>query len=158
VLLLEARAHAHLRDNNVSQDAYDLLKNKYGAVPRGAMQVKGKGQMYTYYLLNMPVEQQSALQALAAEEGKATAQVFSVVDRWARKGKTGAPMTPQGRTSKTVMMDSTADGGGGTPELLPPRSPSDGSPNSKGAENPQPDQEANDAATEKDGSNNALSA
>ena len=74
---------------NISHDAYQLLKHRYGALPRGELEVKGKGKMKTYYLLNMPVEQQEHLQVQVKEH----LQVISVVDRWARKGKSSGDMT-----------------------------------------------------------------
>ena len=42
--------------------------------------------MNTYFLLNMPLEQQEAL----AVHEKQNAAVVAVVDRWARKGRGGA--------------------------------------------------------------------
>jgi len=89
---------------NVSEDTYQLLKTRYGAVPRGELEVKGKGKMHTYFLLNMPVEQQEALHASLlghASSSKAPsksselhAASVSVVDRWAVKKVAFAP--PEG--------------------------------------------------------------
>ena len=71
---------------NISETTYQLLKHRYGAVPRGELQIKGKGKMSTYFLLNMPVEQQEALKALAVPN-QLSASLVSVVDRWAKSGK-----------------------------------------------------------------------
>lgn len=73
---------------NISDATYELLKDDFGAVPREPMHVKGKGQMKTYYLLNMPVEQQEALKLLAEKEGAAIAS--KVQDTWARKSAAGS--------------------------------------------------------------------
>jgi class 3 adenylate cyclase len=75
---------------NISDAAYQLLKHKYGAVPRGEIEVKGKGKMHNYYLLNMPVEQQQGLAELAAAMDVSDTNT-PVIDRWARKGENGSP-------------------------------------------------------------------
>jgi hypothetical protein len=67
---------------NVSESTYQLLKDNYGAVPRGEMAVKGKGMMKTYFLLNMPVETQEELRLTMVAE-KPTDQ-GSMTDRWLR--------------------------------------------------------------------------
>ena len=72
---------------NISEVTHELLKKRYGAVPRGELNIKGKGKMKTYFLLNMPVEQQEALAAIAAPP-TLDAGIVQVVDRWAVLRKT----------------------------------------------------------------------
>ena len=45
-------SHVH-----VSETTYQLLRGRYAAVCRGTTQVKGKGSMTTYFLLNLPADQ-----------------------------------------------------------------------------------------------------
>ena len=39
---------------HASQDTYQLLAHRYSAVSRGQREIKGKGKMTTYFVLNMP--------------------------------------------------------------------------------------------------------
>ena len=39
---------------HVSEAAYRLLGHRYPAISRGEMEIKGKGRIQTYYLVNMP--------------------------------------------------------------------------------------------------------
>ena len=45
-------SHVH-----VSETTYQLLRGRYAAVCRGTTQIKGKGNMTTYFLLNLPADQ-----------------------------------------------------------------------------------------------------
>ena len=71
---------------NISEATYNLLKNRFGAVPRGELSIKGKGKMNTYFLLNMPVEAQEVLQGIGAQK-RIEKDVLSMVDRWGRQAK-----------------------------------------------------------------------
>jgi len=81
---------------NISETTYQLLRDRFGAVPRGGLEIKGKGKMNTYYLLNMPVEETNLLEKQQQNSsGKPNAPkvidvaVVSVVDRWAKRAMRG---------------------------------------------------------------------
>ena len=63
---------------NISQATFELVKHRFGAIPRGELEVKGKGKMNTYFLLNMPLEQQEALATLSSKLNAAR----TTEDRW----------------------------------------------------------------------------
>ena len=105
---------------NISEATYTLLKHRYGAVPRGEIEVKGKGKMNNYYLLNMPVEQQQGLAELAAALDTGSSSV-PVVDRWARTGEnTGKPASSSGPHARISMIPPETVGAPGTPAGLQP--------------------------------------
>ena len=45
-------SHSEVGKIQVTADTYQLLKNKFDLVERGAIEVKGKGLMQTYWLTN----------------------------------------------------------------------------------------------------------
>jgi len=86
---------------NISDTTYQLVRDNFGAVPRGELSIKGKGQMSTYYLLNMPVEQQRMLGSGTQQAAPPviSGSMVSVVDRWAKRihTKTQANRRPLAR-------------------------------------------------------------
>ena len=53
---------------HVSEDSYRLLAHRYAAICRGTREIKGKGDMTTYYVLNLPSGKET--EALLADRTK----------------------------------------------------------------------------------------
>ena len=116
---------------NISEATYQLLKHRFGAVPRGEIEVKGKGKMNNYYLLNMPVEQQEGLTELAAAmKATESSKKEVVVDSWARTG-VGKPdessRSSGGGKRVSLVDDKDKSGSPGTPSGLNPKIQATGS-------------------------------
>jgi class 3 adenylate cyclase len=49
-------SYSHPGHVHVSEKTHALLKHKFGATSRGKSEIKGKGSMQTYFLVNTPPE------------------------------------------------------------------------------------------------------
>ena len=79
-------------------------------MPRGELAIKGKGAMMTYFLLNMPVEQQEALAALSESRKKPLrVNVVQIVDQWAKRS---AQRTQKKRQAEPPSSPLASAGGG----------------------------------------------